>query len=102
MFLDVALVPLLVPIAIGEQYLLTAVFGALFAGVADPGRSYGYRVLRIAVFGLAGAAVTALGFGIATSGWGWLVLAAFVLTLVAGLAVRFRPHRLIAAPLLNL
>jgi hypothetical protein len=61
MFLDVALVPIVVLLAIGkEQYLLSAVFGALFAGMADPGGSYGYRASRIAVFGLAGAAVTRL------------------------------------------
>ena len=103
MFLDVALVPLIVLPAIGqEQYLLSAVFGALFAGVGDPGGSYGYRASRIAGFGIAGAAITALGFGIATSGWGWLVLAVFVVTLVAGLAVRFGVHRFVGAMLLNI
>lgn len=103
MFLDVALVPVVVLLAIGEeQYLFSAVFGALFAGMADPGGSYGHRASRIAVFGLAGAAMTALAFGIATSGWGWLVLAAFAVTLVAGLAVRFGLRRFIAAMLLNI
>jgi Fusaric acid resistance protein-like len=103
MFLDVALVPLVVLLAIGEQqYLLSAVFGALFAAAADPGGSYGYRSSHIAVFGLAGAAMTALGFGIATSDWGWLVLAAFAVTLVAGLTVKFGLHRFINALLLNL
>ena len=98
MFLDVVLVPLVVLVAIGEQqYLLSAVFAVLFAGVADPGGSYGYRASRIAVFGLAGAAVTALGFGIATSGWGWLVLAVFAVTLVSGLTVKFGLHRFVAA-----
>ena len=102
MFLDVALVPLVLLLAIGkEQYLLSAVFGALFAGVADPGGSYGYRAVRIAVFGVVGAAITALGFAIATSGWGWLVLAAFAVTVVAGLALRFGGHRFVAALLLN-
>jgi hypothetical protein len=103
MFLDVALVPVVVLLAIGEeQYLFSAVFGALFAGMADPGGSYGYRASRIAVFGLAGAAMTALGFGIATSDWGWLVLAVFVVTLVAGLAVRFGLHRFVVAMILNI
>jgi Fusaric acid resistance protein-like len=102
MFLDVALVPLVVLLAIGkEQYLLSALFGTLFAGMVDPGGSYGYRASRLAVFGLAGAAITALGFGIATSGWGWLVLAAFVVTLVAGLTIRFGLHRFIVALILN-
>jgi len=102
MFLDVALVPVVVLLAIGEeQYLLSAVFGTLFACVADPGGSYGSRALRLAGFGLAGAAMTALSFGIATSGWGWLVLAAFGVTLVAGLAVAFGAHRFAVAMLLN-
>ncbi|HUO70419.1 MAG TPA: FUSC family protein, partial [Solirubrobacteraceae bacterium] len=102
MFLDVALVPLVVLLAIGkEQYLLSALFGTLFAGMVDPGGSYGYRASRLAVFGLAGAAITALGFGIATSGWGWLVLAAFIITLVAGLTIRFGLHRFIVALILN-
>ena len=103
MFLDVALVPLVVLVAIGEQqYLFSAVFAVLFAGVADPGGSYGDRASQIAVFGLAGAAVTALGFGIATSGWGWLVFAVFVVTLVAGLTVKLGLHRFVAAMLLNI
>ena len=102
MLLDVALVPLVVLLAMGkEQYLLSAVFGALFAGVVDPGGAYGHRASRIVVFGLAGAAITAFGFGIATSGWGWLVLAAFVITLLAGLALTFGAHRFVAATLLN-
>jgi Fusaric acid resistance protein-like len=103
MFLDVALVPLVVLLAIGEeQYLFSALFGALFAGMVDPGGSYGYRASRLAGFGLAGAAITAFGFGISTSGWGWLVLAAFVLTLAAGLTIKFGLHRFIAAMILNI
>jgi hypothetical protein len=103
MFLDVVLVPLVVFWAIGyEQYLLSAVFGVLFAGLADPGGGYGYRASRIAAFGLIGAAVTALGFGISADAWGWLVLAAFAVTLAAGLAAMFGVHRFVAALLLNL
>ena len=103
MFLDVALVPLVVLLAIGkEQYLLSAVFGAALTVVGDPGGSFGTRARDLAVFGLAGAAVTALGFGIATGGWGWLVLAVFGVTLVAGLAVRFGLHRFVWGTLLDL
>jgi hypothetical protein len=103
MFLDVALVPLVVFWAIGrEQYLLSALFGVLFAGLADPGGGFGYRASRIAVFALIGAALTALGFGIGGDGWGWLVLAAFAVTLVAGLAVTFGTRRFVVALLLNL
>jgi Fusaric acid resistance protein-like len=102
MFLDVALIPLIVFWAIGhEQYLLSALFGLLFALAADPGGSYGYRAPHIAVFALFGAGLTALGFGIGGSGWGWLVLAAFAVTLAAGLAVMFGVHRFVAALLLN-
>ena len=99
-FVDVALVPYVVLVAIGEQqYFLSAVFAVLFTGVSDPGGSFGYRASRLAVFGLVGAAVTALGFGIATSGWGWLVLAVFVVTLVSGLALKFGVHRFVAVEL---
>ena len=103
MILDVALVPLVVFWAIGhEQYLLSALFGVLFAALADPGGGYGYRASRIAVFGVIGAALTALGFGIGGDAWGWLVLAAFAVTLVAGLAVAYGVRRFVMALLLNL
>ncbi|HEY7143555.1 MAG TPA: FUSC family protein [Streptosporangiaceae bacterium] len=103
MFLDVALVPLVVFLAIGhEEYLLSAVFGLLFAGVADPGGGFGYRASRIGVFGLIGAGLTALGFGIGAGAWGWLVLAAFAVTLVAGLAAVLGVHKFVAALLLNI
>ncbi len=103
MFLDVALVPLVVFWAIGhEEYLLSALFGLLSAALADPGGGYGYRASHIAVFALIGAGLTALGFGIGGDAWGWLVLAAFAVTLVAGLAVTFGVHRFVTALLLNL
>jgi hypothetical protein len=103
MVLDVLLVPLVVFWAIGHQeYLLSAVFGLLFAALADPGGGYGYRAWHVAVFGATGAALTALGFGIGGDAWGWLVLAASVVTLVAGLALAFGVHRFLAAYLLNL
>ena len=102
-FLDVALVPLVVLVATGyEQYLLTALVAVLFAAAADPGGDYGYRAMHLAVYGLIGAALTALGFGLGGSSWGWLMLAAFVVTLLAGLAIRFGMHRFVAALLLNL
>ncbi len=102
LFLDVTLVPLVVFLAIGyEQYLLSAVFGVLFAGVADPGGGFGYRASRVAVFGLIGAGLTALGFGISGDAWGWLVLVAFAVTLAASLAAMFGVHRFVAALLLN-
>ena len=45
--------------------------------------------------------MTAPGFGIGGVAWGWLVLAAFAVTLVAGLTVAFGVHRFVAALLLN-
>ncbi|MDQ0306763.1 hypothetical protein J2S46_001319 [Kitasatospora herbaricolor] len=89
--------------AIGhEQYLLSAVFGLLFAGLADPGGSYRHRASHIALFALIGAGITALGFGSGEDVWGWLVLAAFALTLVSGLAAAFGVRRFVTALLLNL
>lgn len=103
MVLDVLLVPLVVFWAIGHQeYLLSAVFGLVFTVLADPGGSYGYRASHVAVFALIGAALTALGFGIGGDAWGWLVLAAAAVTLVAGLAIAFGVHRFVAAYLLNI
>jgi len=103
LFLDVALVPLVVFWAIGyEQYLLSALFGLLFAWLADPGGSYRHRASGITVFALAGAGLTALGFGIGGDAWGWLALAAFAVTLAAGLAAAFGVRRFVTALLLNL
>jgi hypothetical protein len=49
LFLDIALVPLVVFWAIGhEQYLLSALFGLLFAWLADPGGGYGQRASLLA------------------------------------------------------
>ncbi len=102
LFLDVALVPLVLFWAIGHQeYLLSALFGALFAWHADPGGSYGQRVSRIALFAAIGAGLTALGFGIGGDAWGWLVLAAFAVTLACSLAIAFGAHRFATAALLN-
>ena len=101
--LDVLLVPLVLFWAIGyEQYLISAVFGLLFAVVVDPGGGYGRRALAIAVFAALGAGVTALGFAIGADAWGWLVLATFAVTLAAGLAAMFGVHRFAAALLLNI
>jgi hypothetical protein len=103
MILDVVLVPLVVFWAIGhEEYLISAVFGVLFAALADPGGGYWQRAFRIFVFGAIGAGLTALAFGIGGDAWGWLVLATFAVTLVAGLAATFGVHRFVAALLLNI
>jgi uncharacterized membrane protein YccC len=102
LILDVILVPLVVLAAIGyEQYLLSAVFGALFSGLADPGGNLRHRTWSIAVFSAAGAGLTAAAFALGGQAWGWLVLVSFAVTLAAGLGVMFGVHRFAAAVLLN-
>jgi hypothetical protein len=103
-FLDIALVPLVFFWAIGyEQYLLSALFGALWMWLADPGGSYGRRVSRMAIYAATGAGLTALAFGIGGDAWGWLVLAASAVTLVASLAVvMFGPRGFVNALMLNI
>ena len=85
-----------------RRYFLSAIFGALFVALSDPGGEYGPRVLGMAVMAGAGALLTALGFGIGGGPWGFVVLAAFVATLLGGLAVKYGLHRFVAAYLLNI
>jgi hypothetical protein len=69
--LGVVLVPFVVLWGIDEeQYFLSAAFGAVFSAAADPGGSFGYRASRLAVFALAGALLTAVGFAIGGGPWG--------------------------------
>ncbi len=56
----------------------------------------------MALVGAAGALLTALGFGIGDGAWGVVVLAVFVVTVLAGLAVKYGLHRFTAALLLNI
>ena len=84
-----------------RSYFLSAIFGALFVALSDPGGKHGPRVAKMAVMARAGALLTALAFGIGAGGWGWVVLAAFVVTLLSGLAVKYGVHRFVAAYLLN-
>lgn len=100
------LVVMLVPLVVlgvlhQEKYWLSVAFAALFVGLSDPGGEYTYRVPRMAVIGVIGALLTALGFGIGDAAWGWVVLAAFVVTLLAGLVVKYGLHRFAAGMLLN-
>ncbi len=55
----------------------------------------------MALVALIGAGLTALGFYIGTKAWGYLVLALFVATLLAGLALKFGVQRFAVATLLN-
>jgi Fusaric acid resistance protein-like len=84
-----------------EVYYLSVAFGALFVGLNDPGGQYGYRLPRMALNAVAGALLTVLGFAIGDGAWGVVVLAAFVITLAAGLMVKYGLHGFTAAYLLN-
>jgi len=48
-----------------------------------------------------GAILAVVGFGIGGGAWGWVVLAAFVVTVLGGLAVKYGLHSFVAAYLLN-
>ena len=85
-----------------RRYFLTAIFGALIVALSDPGGKHGPRMARMAVMAVAGALLTALAFGIGGGAWGFVVLAAFIATLLGGLAVKYGLHRFVAAYLLNI
>ena len=53
-----------------RRYFLSAIFGALFVALSDPGGKHGPRVARMTVMAVAGALLTALGFGIGGGAWG--------------------------------
>ena len=57
---------------------------------------------RIALVAVVGALLTALGFGVGGRAWGLVVLAAFVVTVLAGLTVKYGLHRFTAGLLLNI
>jgi len=102
LILDLMLVPLIVFLSIGhEEYLLSAIIGVVWTAASDPGGSYGYRALRLAIFGVLGAGLTWLAFTIGGDAWGWLVLAIFVTTVLAGLVIAFGAHRAVGGLLLN-
>ncbi|WP_211233069.1 FUSC family protein [Solirubrobacter soli] len=85
-----------------EQYLLSAGFGVLLVGLSDPGGEFPYRATRMGLVAVIGALLTALAFGIGAAAWELVVLAAFAVTLLGGLAVKFGLHRFVAALLLNI
>jgi uncharacterized membrane protein YccC len=96
------LIPLAVMSAIGlEKYWLSLVFAMLFCALSDPGGSYGRRFRSMAAVGLIGGALTALGFAIGGGPWGLVVLAAFVVTLGAGLSLRYGKHGFTAGLMLD-
>ncbi|MER7755266.1 FUSC family protein [Kitasatospora sp. NPDC097643] len=100
--LVVMLIPLVVLGALGEEkYFLSTAYGALYTGLSDPGGKYAYRAPRMAVVGAVGALLTALGFWLGDQAWGWVALAAFAVTLLGGLAVKYGAHWSGAALMLN-
>lgn len=100
--LVVMLIPLIVLGLLGlEKYYVAVAFGLLFVALSDPGGEYKVRVREMAIVGVIGALLTALGYAIAPQAWGWVVLATFVVTLLSGLAIRFGTHRFVAGVLLN-
>ena len=84
-----------------QKYLVTLVFAVLTTALSDPGGAYWSRARAMGVFGLVGALMTALAFFVGTQAPGFVVLALFVVTLLAGLAVKFGLHRFTAGMLLN-
>ena len=100
--LGVLAVPLIVlGVAGKEQYWLSAAFGALFVGLSDPGGEFSHRASRMGLVAVIGALLTAVGFGIGARAWELVVIAAFVVTVLGGLAVTFGLHRFVAGLLLN-
>ena len=84
-----------------EIYILSVVFAMVFAGLSDIGGEHRSRVVRLAEFGLIGAAFNAAGFAIGDKAWGLVTAAAFVVTLLSGLAVKFGAHRFVSGVLIN-
>jgi len=82
-------------------YWVTLALAALFAGASDPGGEFGYRASRMGLFAVIGALLTGLGFAIGEKAWELVVLAAFVVTVLGGLSVKYGLHRYVAGYLLN-
>jgi len=94
MVVGVLAIPLLVlGVLDKEQYWLSVTFGILFVALSDPGGTYGVRFREMAWVGLVGAFLTGLGFAIGGGPWGWVALAAFLVTFVSGLALKYGVHR---------
>jgi Fusaric acid resistance protein-like len=98
----VLLVPLVVLAILGqEKYWLSMSFAILSVALMDPGGAYQHRLRAMAGVGLVGVPLTALGFSIGGGPWGVVVLAAVIVTLLAGLSMKFGLHGMTAGLLLN-
>ncbi len=84
-----------------ERYFLSVAFALLFTALSDSGGDYPYRLRGMALVGVTGALLTALGFGIGGGAWGFVVLATFGVTVLGGLAINFGLRRFVAGVLLN-
>lgn len=82
-------------------YIFSVIFGTLFVGLSDPGGAFKSRIGSMAFTGILGALLTALGFSLANSKWGWITAVAFAVTLLSGLTLKFGAHRFAATLLLN-
>ncbi len=85
-----------------EQYFLSAFFGMFFIGVSDPGGAFGPRVGRVLETGLIGALLTLIGFSLGPGSWVLITLAAFIVTLLGGLAIAYGTHRFVSGFVLNI
>ena len=85
-----------------QKYVVSIIFAVLTTALSDPGGGYWKRARSMSAFGLAGAAATALAFFVGTHAWGFVVLVLFIVTLLAGLAVKFGLHRFSVGLLLNI
>ncbi len=85
-----------------QKYAVSIIFAVLTTALSDPGGGYWKRARGMGAFALGGAAVTALAFFVGTHAWGFVVLALFTVTLLAGLAVKFGLHRFSVGLLLNI
>jgi uncharacterized membrane protein YccC len=81
------------------QYYWSLFFGMLYVALSDPGADHPYasRVRWFAGVAVVGALVTALGFALGGGNWGPAVLAAFLFTLLSGLAAAYGKHAAAAA-----
>jgi hypothetical protein len=85
-----------------EHYWLSATFGVVFVVIRVTGGQYEHRGRDLAFLEVVGALLTALAFFLGTGGWGLIVLAALLVTLAAGLSLRFGLPVLIVAVFLNI